>query len=165
MKNKYDFSPNFVIFTLLDIISLRYLDLSNNELKKIPDEIFKNLSSIETLLLQGNPLEYLNRDTFRNMSELKTLDLIETEIDDFPPELTQENYELVTLWLDRNHLTEVPELTHLKTLELVRLSQNPIEFIRQGDFSQLPHLGIFEMKLKRFIRSGLLLANCYYNLL
>ena len=127
-----------------DIISLRYLDLSNNELKKIPDEIFKNLSSIETLLLQGNPLEYLNRDTFRNMSELKTLDLIETEIDDFPPELTELNYNLITLWLDRNHLTEIPQLNHLKKLELVRISKNPIEFIRQGDFSQLPHLGIFD---------------------
>jgi len=123
-----------------DIKSLRTLDLSHNDLVKIPAAIFVNLTQLETIVLQNNSLEILDKDTFARMPNLRTLNLIDTGIEDFHPEITVGNTQLETLWLDQNLLVDVPDLRHLASLEMVRLSNNPIEFFKQNDFYQMKHL-------------------------
>lgn len=135
-----------------DIKMLRSLDLSYNELKQIPAEIFMNLTRLESLVLENNPLEILDRNTFSIMTHLKTLNLIDTEIEDFPAQLTEHNKALMTLWLDQNHLIDVPDFRHLSNLNMIRLSNNPIEFIKQNDFSKLANLqSIFADEMKFLI--------------
>ena len=71
--------------------NLRQLDLGHNELKRIPTEIFENLSNLTSFSLENNPLITLESDQFSSFVKLKTLNLMKTSLDDFPPLQTENN--------------------------------------------------------------------------
>ena len=76
---------------LRDLKNLRQLDLGHNELKRIPTEIFENLSNLTSFSLENNPLITLESDQFSSFVKLKTLNLMKTSLDDFPPLQTENN--------------------------------------------------------------------------
>ena len=137
--------------------NLRQLDLGHNELKRIPTEIFENLSNLTSFSLENNPLITLESDQFSSFVKLKTLNLMKTSLDDFPPLQTENNVckyskigsnrfnywyfsVLEHLWLDGNELVDVPDLSHLPALKSVSLSSNPIEHIKTKAFFNLTEL-------------------------
>ena len=60
-------------------------------LKRIPTEIFENLSNLTSFSLENNPLITLESDQFSSFVKLKTLNLMKTSLDDFPPLQTENN--------------------------------------------------------------------------
>ncbi|XP_028981781.1 chaoptin-like [Diachasma alloeum] len=114
-----------------NLTDLKYLDMSNNKLWRIPDRAFRNLTSLVVLklddnalidipdLLNSKQLEELNlsrnalRDvspqTFRNLTKLKHIDLSRNKISEITPGVFQTLSSLRTLNLSWNKLKQLPQ--------------------------------------------------------
>ena len=126
--------------TFRELKHLRQLHLGQNQLVRIPAEIFENMTQLESLALNDNPLIVLDRDSFAYFEKLKKLNLIGSSLDDFPSLLTEKNVELEQVWLDNNDLVIIPDFAHLPKLRSIRLSNNQIENVKPNAFSDLANL-------------------------
>ena len=113
-----------------DMTSLRWLKLTNTQLKAIPDEI-STLQKLEHLTLKKNNVAAIEREQFKGLKSLRTLNLSRNALtaqnissDTFDSE------ELNTLDLSHNELKEVPEgVGKAKSLLVLNLSHNQLEQI------------------------------------
>lgn len=109
---------------IYQIITLKYLDLSNNELVKIPDGI-QSLISLETLNFSGNKLIAVPQGMFQ-LTELGVLDLSNNQITDLPEDMNMLVH-LEHLNLAQNKLTIVPDgLAKLPLLRRLFLQSNQL---------------------------------------
>ena len=95
------------VFDGLEHLDL-FLSLQGNKLRSVPEDLFRNLSSLETLDLQGNKLSTLPEDLFRNLSSLKKLDLQGNKLRTLPQGLFRNLSSLRRLYLQNNGLEELP---------------------------------------------------------
>ncbi|CAH2242414.1 jg7693 [Pararge aegeria aegeria] len=140
-----------------DILLLNHLtvlDLSNNEIEKIPPE-FGRLPNISELYLSNNSLG-LNKNSdwqwllgLKISKKLKLLDLRENKIINLPKDIWKLQ-NLVTLKIDKNSLYKLPTtLGRITTLRYLSVSENnlrtlPCSLIRCG----LEHLDISSNNFK-----------------
>ncbi len=117
-KLKLDVFPK----SILKIVTLKVLDLRNNNLKEIPQNIDR-LLSLTKLLLSNNNITDLP-DSICNLKNLERLSLGNNKIKRLPKnigDLTQ----LKALWLPANSLERLPEsICKFKKIEVLLLSNN-----------------------------------------
>ncbi|RWS12655.1 leucine-rich repeat-containing G-protein coupled receptor 5-like protein [Dinothrombium tinctorium] len=53
-------------------------NLGNNEIVKIPNNVFRNNSKLSTLEIKSNKIEFIDEDAFKGLANLKTLILSES---------------------------------------------------------------------------------------
>ncbi|MFX1296211.1 MAG: GTP-binding protein [Promethearchaeota archaeon] len=113
------------------LTSLQELDLSNNQLKSLPEN-FGNLQLIINLNLYFNQLEALP-NSFKDMKSLEILNLSYNQLTSFP-EVILNLKSLQFIGLRSNQLTELPMgLWHLNNLEDIQLGGNPWK----GDWKEI----------------------------
>ena len=112
---------------LTKLTDVEVLDLSDNELTKLPDGL-KNLNQLKTLLLSGNKLDELPGDVCQ-LKTLTTLDVAYNKIKTVPETISNLNH-LTTLNLGFNELVELSkEVFKLKKLTTLDIRSNPIKTI------------------------------------
>lgn len=93
-----------------DLTSLTTLDLSRNSLSSVPAGLFDRLSSLETLNLRTNSLATLPEDVFEGLSNLRRLDLSRNSLLTVPADLFDGLSSLTRLDLSHNDQTVVPSI-------------------------------------------------------
>ncbi|XP_062259442.1 toll-like receptor 7 [Platichthys flesus] len=156
--------------------SLKELYLYNNNIQKVTDEDFQNLTNLEILDISGNcprcynapfpcqpcpnnsPLQ-ISKTAFKMLTKLKTLRLHSNSLHHVPPEWFANTTELRVLDLSSNFLAREIGVSHfpifLGSLEELDLSFNyelqryPETLALSGSFSSLKSLKI--LRLKAFV--------------
>ncbi|KAJ8916973.1 hypothetical protein NQ315_008373 [Exocentrus adspersus] len=148
------FRPRFLYFTILNMFSLNFLDLSYNRLAQIDAGTFKGLPKLSSLDLSHNSqlvlepnglsfqgLEYaLLHLNLANVSltqvptlptpNLISLSLAYNSLPNVPPEMATNMTNLQRLNLNFNDLSAVPIVTHsLTELRYLSMVENPITFL------------------------------------
>lgn len=72
-----------------NLTSLRHLDLSNGDLKKIEPGSFRTLSNLRSLNLGDNRIEYLELASLEGLTHLRSLNLRRNVIKQLPPALAR----------------------------------------------------------------------------
>lgn len=103
---------------------VKHLDLSNQKLKKIPNEVFE-FQNLKTLNLSNNKLTELPKE-IGLLPKLEELDLSKNKIEEIPKEIGK-LIRLSILKLRGNKLYDLPkEIGELARLETVDFNGNPI---------------------------------------
>ncbi len=99
------------------------LDLSNQQLKKVPDYVFDQ-TNLEELNLSNNQLTGAIQAEIRHLTNLKVLNASNNQMTGVPAEIGQlQNLQILDL--SNNQLTGLPyELGNLKNLKTLNLSGN-----------------------------------------
>uniref|UniRef100_A0A8C5QAL9 Leucine-rich repeat-containing G-protein coupled receptor 4 n=1 Tax=Leptobrachium leishanense TaxID=445787 RepID=A0A8C5QAL9_9ANUR len=147
------------------------LDISMNNITKLPEGAFKGFPYLEELRLAGNDLSFIHPMALSGLKELKVLTLQNNQLKTVPSEalkgltslqsLRLDANHIVTvpgdsfegllqlrhLWLDDNSLTEVPvrPLGNLPSLQALTLALNKIAHIPDFAFSNLSSLVVLHL--------------------
>lgn len=127
----------------LDLVKLRELDLSRNQLKELPKNAFKSLASLEHLnisrnvYLTGIPVELLHK-----LAKLKVLDINYCSLQRLSPDFLSQSPKIEEFYASDNELTEIPNgaFANLHNLTIVDLSYNRIDNIRSGAFVNIMNI-------------------------
>ncbi len=104
------------------------LDLSNCNLKSIPEEVFF-FTNLRELYLSGNKLREIPSD-IKVLQNLEVLDLSHNDFESFP-EVVVELSSLEVLDLIKNRISEIPEsILCLDNLYYLHLGGNPVDFVK-----------------------------------
>jgi len=99
------------------------LDLSGQNLKRVPNEVFEK-TNLEELDLSDNEIEGAIQAEVRHLTKLRVLDLSNNKMTGLPAEVGQLHY-LEELNLSNNEFTGLPyELGNLKKLKILDISGN-----------------------------------------
>jgi len=124
---------------ILNLISLKTLDLRTNNIEVIPPEI-QNLSRLEELHIKDNKIKELPNELF-NLKKLKILNLHTNHIEVIPPDI-QNLSKLEELYLASNDIKELPkEFFYLRHLKKINLHTNHVTII-PPDIQNLSNLEI-----------------------
>ncbi|XP_019643566.1 PREDICTED: slit homolog 2 protein-like [Branchiostoma belcheri] len=112
-----------------DLKYLRQLRLDDNHIEKIEDGAFDGLENLQRLWLLDNRIRSLSAGAFIGMPQLWSLKLDSNDITEITPGVFKPLANLRWLHLHHNHLTHVPgdELRSLSQLEAVTLHGNDWE--------------------------------------
>ncbi|XP_030070241.1 leucine-rich repeat-containing G-protein coupled receptor 5 [Microcaecilia unicolor] len=138
---------------------LRFLEelrLAGNDLTYIPKGAFAGLSSLKVLMLQNNRLKQVPSEAFHNLRTLQSLRLDANHISDVPHKCFNGLTSLRHLWLDDNSLTEVPvqPLKSLSALQAMTLALNSIHHIPDHAFGNLSSLVVLHVHNNRIHSLG-----------
>ncbi|XP_073476142.1 leucine-rich repeat-containing G-protein coupled receptor 5 [Aquarana catesbeiana] len=139
--------------------NLHYLEelrLAGNDLTYIPKGAFAGLSSLKVLMLQNNQLKQVPSDAFHNLRSLQSLRLDANHINYVPPNSFNGLLSLRHLWLDDNALTEIPvrALESLSALQAMTLALNKIHHIPDHAFRNLSSLVVLHLHNNRIYSLG-----------
>ncbi|NES68255.1 MAG: leucine-rich repeat protein [Okeania sp. SIO2D1] len=106
---------------------LEWLDLSNNQLTKIPAELFANLIELRQLDLSHNQLTTIPESITKRLYDLKRLNLSHNQFTAIPESITNFD-DLTELDLSHNQLTTIPgSITNFDNLtELIIYGNNKL---------------------------------------
>uniref|UniRef100_A0A8C6M9L8 Vasorin n=1 Tax=Nothobranchius furzeri TaxID=105023 RepID=A0A8C6M9L8_NOTFU len=140
------------------LVELVSLDLSQNEIREVPDGVFESLSELKNLDLSGNQIAHISKDSFSGMVQLERLYLQGNHIQSIHWEAFDGLEMLLELKLQRNQLVSLPYL-RFPNLLLLDLSHNNIPMLEPSDLHtpnlealKLAHLGLVTLD-KDFITS------------
>uniref|UniRef100_A0A8D0G7F6 Leucine rich repeat containing G protein-coupled receptor 5 n=1 Tax=Sphenodon punctatus TaxID=8508 RepID=A0A8D0G7F6_SPHPU len=132
-------------------IFISYLDLSMNNISKLPSNSLHNLRFLEELRLAGNGLTYIPKGAFAGLFSLKVLMLQNNQLRQVPTEALQNLRSLQSLRLDANHINYVPPncFSGLVSLRHLWLDDNSLTEIPVQAFRSLPALQAMTLALNK----------------
>uniref|UniRef100_A0A452QHN1 Leucine rich repeat and sterile alpha motif containing 1 n=1 Tax=Ursus americanus TaxID=9643 RepID=A0A452QHN1_URSAM len=105
--------------SLLSLVTIKVLDLHDNQLSALPDDIGQ-LTALQVLNVERNQLTYLPR-SIGGLTQLQTLDVKDNKLKELPDTLG-ELRSLRTLDISENEIQRLPQLlAHVRTLETLSL--------------------------------------------
>jgi len=128
--------------------NLKILNLSNNQIKKLPKEI-KKLENLEEIDLYNNRLQYLPKEIWK-LKKLKILNLKNNQLQSLLDKI-DELTNLEKLDLSYNRIKEIPkEIWKLKKLKILDVSYNRIEKLPKeiNELINLEKLNLSNNKIK-----------------
>lgn len=135
---------------------LRLLDLSRNNIDKLPSSQFSALSRLQKLYLQGNGLTNLADRALEGLVALTVLKLSDNNLVSLPPELFADTKEIREMYLQNNSINVLApglfnELTQLLVLDL---SHNEIttDWINTATFAGLIRLVVLDISHNRITK-------------
>ncbi|XP_054844379.1 leucine-rich repeat-containing G-protein coupled receptor 5 isoform X2 [Eublepharis macularius] len=128
-----------------------YLDLSMNNISKLPSSSLHNLRFLEELRLAGNGLAHVPKGAFAGLFSLKVLMLQNNMLRQVPAEALQNLHTLQSLRLDANHISFVPPncFNGLISLRHLWLDDNSLTDIPVQAFKSLPALQAMTLALNK----------------
>ncbi|KAG8439682.1 hypothetical protein GDO86_005746 [Hymenochirus boettgeri] len=135
---------------------LEELRLAGNDLTYIPKGAFSGLNSLKVLMLQNNLLKQVPSEAFNTLRSLQSLRLDANHISYVPPGCFNGLVSLRHLWLDDNSLTEIPfrALESLPALQAMTLALNKIYHIPDYAFRNLTSLVVLHLHNNRIYSLG-----------
>ncbi|XP_069479610.1 leucine-rich repeat-containing G-protein coupled receptor 4 isoform X2 [Ambystoma mexicanum] len=123
------------------------LDISMNNITRLPENAFKGFPYLEELRLAGNDLAFIHPNALSGLKELKVLRLDANHIITVPEDSFEGLVHLRHLWLDDNSLMEVPirPLGNLPALQALTLALNKISHIPDFAFANLSSLVVLHL--------------------
>ncbi|XP_072370191.1 toll-like receptor 8 [Scyliorhinus torazame] len=121
-----------------NLTNLIYLDLSSNQLRHIPSDIYENLPlNLSFLSLSHNSLTTVNWDKLQLLKNLLTLDLSGNELTVAPDKLYNSTKSLQKLLLRSNRISHLPVsfFTSANRIKYLDLSNNRIRMLNWIEFS------------------------------
>ncbi|XP_030416067.1 leucine-rich repeat-containing G-protein coupled receptor 4 isoform X3 [Gopherus evgoodei] len=127
------------------------LDISMNNITKLPEDAFKNFPYLEELRLAGNDLSFIHMKALSGLKELKMLTLQNNQLKTVPKEAIRGLSGLQSLRLDANHITAVPEdsFEGLVQLRHLWLDDNSLTEVPIHPLSNLPSLQALTLALNK----------------
>ncbi|XP_028935140.1 leucine-rich repeat-containing G-protein coupled receptor 5 [Ornithorhynchus anatinus] len=152
MNNITKLPPN----PLYNLHFLEELRLAGNGLTSIPKGAFAGLSSLKVLMLQNNRLRQVPSEALQNLRSLQSLRLDANHINSVPPNCFSGLHSLRHLWLDDNSLTEIPirAFRSLPALQAMTLALNKIHHIPDHAFGNLSSLVVLHLHNNRINSLG-----------
>ncbi|XP_062602087.1 polycystin-1-like isoform X2 [Saccostrea cucullata] len=128
------------------------LDLSNNDIEKVPRNKISFLTNLQELSLRGNNISIMEDNTFDDLDELEILDLSSNHITQLPDDLFESRYNIIKL-LNISHLqlTSIDEefLRKLKEMEILDASYNKIERLSSNLFNKNKKIQILDFSYNK----------------
>lgn len=126
------------------LVKLKKLDLSHNELNNINFKFFEHIEELQELKLNDNPFKIAHTSfvqALTSLHQLQKLDMSRMELEDIPDDFFHPVQALKWLNLEGNLLKKIPQsLKFLIHLEDLSLSDNPIEDLNCTTKNVLPPL-------------------------
>jgi Leucine-rich repeat (LRR) protein len=125
-----------------NFLKLKYINLSDNYLHKLPNNLFKTLFDLRSISLASNRLTSIDSNTFESnhlLTEINLADNLLTEISD----LTFHGLDrLELIYLNKNKLTKIThkQFHDLTSLKWLYLDKNQIETVESTSFTGLNQL-------------------------
>lgn len=169
--------------TLLDLIRLVILDLSNNRLKRLNGSIFESQYSLQVLNLNNNDISDINSNSFASLYNLDTLILTSNSLKKIHLSAFHGLYVLKKLYLSENEISSIHELAFvncsslnilsldgnllndipksvslLKRLKYLNVRDNSITDVRSSAYiglTTLEHMDLSSNKISNFSRGSL----------
>lgn len=136
--------------------SLRLLDLSRNNIDRLPAGQLSGLSRLQKLYLQGNGLTHLADRALEGLVSLNIIKLADNRLVSLPPELFAETREIKEMYLQNNSINVLApglfsELTQLLVLDL---SHNELtaDWINSATFAGLVRLVVLDVSYNRIAK-------------
>lgn len=133
--------------------NLRLLDLSRNNIDRLPSGQLSGLSRLQKLYLQGNGLTHLADRALEGLVALNILKLSDNRLVSLPPELFSDTRDIKEMYLQNNSINVLApglfsELTQLLVLDL---SHNELttDWINTATFSGLVRLVVLDISHNR----------------
>ncbi|XP_022357279.1 E3 ubiquitin-protein ligase LRSAM1 isoform X2 [Enhydra lutris kenyoni] len=112
--------------SLLSLITIKVLDLHDNQLSALPDDIGQ-LTALQVLNVERNQLTYLPR-SIGNLIQLQTLSVKDNKLKELP-DTVGELRSLRTLDISENDIQKLPQLlAHVRTLETLSLDASSMVY-------------------------------------
>uniref|UniRef100_A0A8C9EJW0 Nyctalopin n=1 Tax=Pavo cristatus TaxID=9049 RepID=A0A8C9EJW0_PAVCR len=135
------------------------LNLSNNYLRILTTNTFRNLTFLHSLWLDGNNLTFLSPGTFHALSKLRELDLSRnSRLTYLHANTFRGLLNLISLDLSHCNIFEIHPLlfSHLPSLERLNLASNNMRYVPQAfsNLSSLTRLSLESNHIERSSTSG-----------
>ncbi|XP_004757324.1 E3 ubiquitin-protein ligase LRSAM1 isoform X2 [Mustela putorius furo] len=112
--------------SLLSLITIKVLDLHDNQLSALPDDIGQ-LTALQVLNMERNQLTYIPR-SIGNLIQLQTLNVKDNKLKELP-DTVGELRSLRTLDISENDIQKLPQLlAHVRTLETLSLDTSSMVY-------------------------------------
>ncbi|XP_011557533.2 toll-like receptor 6 [Plutella xylostella] len=135
---------------------LKMLDLSHNNVLRLPDNGLSSLRSLEVLKIQNNLINEIGDRAFVGLNSLKILNLSGNKLVAVPPELFQSSRVIKQISLANNSLSVLAPglLEGLDQLEKLDLSRNRLtnDWVNRDTFAGLIRLVILNLSHNSLIR-------------
>ncbi|KAI4458688.1 slit [Holotrichia oblita] len=133
--------------------NLRILDLSRNNIDRLPPGQFSGLARLQKLYLQGNGLTHLADRAFEGLRTLNILKLSDNRLVSLPLELFSDNLEITEMYLRNNSINVLaPGLfRNVSQLLVLDLSHNELteDWINAMTFANLVRLVVLDASFNR----------------
>lgn len=125
-------------------VVLESLDLSRNDINRMPDNGMTSLRSLQSLYLQDNNIAALADRSFVGLSSLQILNISSNQLAALPPELFHSSRDLKEIYLQNNSINVLAPglLEGLEQLLILDLSNNELtsNWVNRDTFSGLVRL-------------------------
>jgi len=151
--------------------NLKFLNLSRNKIRKIPQKLFKKNSKLEVVSFSENIIKFVSENLFPTKNVLRILDLSQNNLKSLPqyvfkhlksleklslnnnklealyPAQFSSLKELTELILYNNFINILPEniFTNLKSLEILNIGRNRLQTINENSFGSHPRLNNIDL--------------------
>ncbi|KAJ8921595.1 hypothetical protein NQ315_010500 [Exocentrus adspersus] len=133
--------------------NLRLLDLSRNNIDRLPSGQLSGLTRLQKLYLQGNGLTHLADRALEGLTSLNILKLSDNRLVSLPPELFSDTRDIREMYLQNNSINVLApglfsELTQILVLDL---SHNELtaDWINTATFAGLARLVVLDLSFNR----------------
>lgn len=136
--------------------NLRVLDLSRNNIDKLPSGMFSALGRLQKLYLQGNGLSFLADRALEGLASLNVIKLSDNRLVNLPPELFTDMRDIKEMYLQNNSINVLApglfsELTQLLVLDMSR-NELTAEWISSSTFAGLVRLVVLDISFNKITK-------------
>ena len=133
---------------MLNLVHLKYLDISSNQLATLPRMDTSN-SRLQQLIANHNQIVEIDEDDLNGMSSLIILDLSNNNITQISSNAFNNCVSLYQLSLANNHVVQLPNLRSQNNLVELSISNNIIEALPEDLCETCPLLGVLSAEYNR----------------